>query len=465
MKSQYQNNFDNLSSLTEWYSDAAGVEFQTTWGDLPLFRGDIRHLEFMRCQTIWMESTLEDMNARRRAVMAFARSVLSPTDFPDAELLRWFPLFPVEAVSPKLADAICTLYNTAPYREFSLEQGMQTAFTELYDTFEVNHVMKDAYRMALFTNTVLLLPDWDTKKIKVLTPDFFRFVGEDELWIAKGSGGWREKEFEVWTPETATLMNHSGKPIKSEANPYGRIPAVKIKLNRSNDIYGSGISEAAEISVWSNFIRFISTRIGVFQSFSVGVAVNLDLKPGTRIGPGYIINSEMKMGDGVPPPSLTYVSPDGKFVDLEKYRQDVVRSFERNNGLPGFMVDEGAGQPPTGAALQVLERQLNEKRNEHSYALIKAEKDLCSLLSQQAAMYGQRSISAPGLSVQYADAQTFGDPQEELTYDQTRKAEGLLSPSAYVLKYTNQRMTDEQAVAFLEKNKAYFSTKSIEPTV
>ena len=437
------------------------MEFQATWGNLPLFKGDIRHLEFCRVQTCWLESTLDDMQARRRSVEALARSVLSPTDVPDHELKKWWPLFGTESLSPKLADSICTLYNKAPYRVFSTEQGMQAAFTELYDLFEVNHAIKDAYRAALFTNVVLLIPDWDSKRIRVLTPDYFRLVGDEiveQVWIAEGSGGFAEKTFKVWSADEIKTVDHDGKLISREPNPYLRIPAVLLKLNRSNDLYGSGISEAAEIAAWSNFVKFISTRIGTFQSFSILHGVNLDLKQGTRVGPGYIVNSEMKMGDGVPAPSLSYISPNGKFNELEAYRQTVIRSFQRNEGLPAHLVDEGAGQPPTGAALQVMERSLNDKRDSHSHALIKAEKDLVSLISAIAFQQEKRTLSADAFSVQYADVQTFNDPSVELAYDETLKMEGLLSPSAYVLKYTNQRMTDAEAVAFIEKNKSYFKS-------
>lgn len=458
-----QNNFNDPLYYQDWYTQAAGMEFLATWGDLPLFKGDIKHLEFCRVQTIWLNGDLDDMQGRRRSVESLARSVLSPTDVPDTELSKWWSLFGTESISPKIADAICTLYNQSPYREFSVDAGMQSAFTELYDQFEVNHAIKDAYRSALFTNVVLLIPDWETKKIRVLTPDYFRLVGDqtvEEVWIAEGSGGWREKEFCVWSAEEIKTVYHDGKLKRSEPNPYDRIPAVLLKLNRSKDLYGAGVTEAAEIATWSNFIKFLSTRVGTFQSFSVGLGVNLELKAGTRIGPGFILNNEMKMGDGVPAPSLEYVTPDGKFIDLEKYRQSVIRSFQRNEGLPAYSVDEGTGVAPTGIALQVTERTLNDKRESHSHALIKAEKDLVSLIALLALHEGKRTLTADNFSVQYADVQAFNDPAVELTYDISLKGEGLLSPSAYVLKYTNQRMTDEQAVEFLNKNKAYFSNST-----
>jgi hypothetical protein len=452
--SRFEKNFDNYDRLSDWYSYAAGMEFVATWGQLPQFKADIHHLEFMHVQTCWLESALDDMQARRRAVESLARSVLSPTDVPDEELKKWWPLFGVESVSGKLADAICTLYNDAPFREFSADEGVNQAFGQIYETFEVNHTMKDAYRASLFTNLVAILPDWEEKKIRVLTPDYFRIFG-DELWIAKGYGGYANKEFEVWTKETVSIVDHGGKSVKRETNPYGRIPAVMLKLNRSNDIYGSGISEAAELGAWSNFIRLISTRVAVFQSYSVGFAQNFDILPGTRMGPGYIMSGKNPGGEPGSIPDFKYVNPSPQFVQLEEYRQSVIRQFEKNHGLPSFLVDD-AGTPPTGAALQVMERQLNDKRKEHTYALIKAEKDLCSLIAQQAKMFAGRDLNPEAFGIQYSDVETFNNAGDELDYDVIRMGQGLVSPSALVLKYFNQRMTDEAAAAFIANNKKYF---------
>lgn len=471
-----QNNFDySGSSLIDWYSRAAGMEFQTTWSDLPLFKGgDIAHLEFMRCQTCWLSSDPEDLAVRKRAVQSLARAILSPTDVPDNELQQLWPLIGTESISPKIADAVCTLYNDAPYREFYAAKegeavnGFQEAFTELYDEFDVNLAFQEAYRSALFTNVVALMPRWNSNSVRVLTPDYFRLVLGDEglhLWIALGDGGWSKAKFEVWTANEKKIVDHDGKLESREKNPYGRIPATILKLNRSNDLYGSGLSEAAEIAAWGNLIKLMSTRVAVFQSYSVAVLNNLKIKPGTRIGPGYALEGTNPIGEAGAQPSFEYVSPDGKFQELEDYRRKAIDHFCRTQGLPPHLVDEGAGQPPTGAALQVMERTLNDIRRRHTYALTKAEKDFAELMAIGAKVhpgkYATRELTTQGFTIQYADVQTFNDPASELKHDQEKAEAGLINPREYALKYTGQRFgTDEEAAKAIADNKKFFVKES-----
>jgi hypothetical protein len=335
--------------------------------------------------------------------------------------------------------------------------------------------MQEAYRAALFTNTVLLMPDWENETIKVLTPDMFRIVTDGKgnmakLWLVHGSNGRYETEFEEWTAESHAWYDHKGEiSVKRspavEPNKYGRIPAVLLRLNRTNSIYGAGITEAAELNAWNNFIRFLSTNIAVFQSFSVGLASNMgdSLTNGVRLGPGQLIVANNRAGDASTVPSLQYVTPDGKFVDLEEFSKSVVKRFESNQGLPGFIIDSAAGQPPSGMALLVAERPLNKKRKQHTYALTRAEKDLAQLMQTlgvtnrkfQAQWPDARVVSSFG--IQYSKPETFEDPKSSLEYDKALKDEGLLTPSAYTKKYTGLTHTDEEAIDFINANRQLFS--------
>lgn len=469
-----QNNF-NLNAIgRDWYA-GVGQELDSTWGRLPQFQSDILHMKFVFAQVCWLDSDLYALQSRRQCVYAFGEKIFdNPNNSPRFH--DWWNFFGIESNSGKLADAVCTLYNDAPYREFTeglafksedSQADMQEALTELYEEYNVNLAFKTAYRYAYFVNCVVLMPDFETKSIDVLTPDMFRFLGP-ELWYIKvkyDEKGNQVIQYHVWDSKEHRIVDNAGKVVSREANPYKRVPATILKLNQTTELYGSGVSEAAEINVWQNMINYFTTKIGVNQSHSILAAFNIptDQIKNQYLGAGAVLVLEGTKIEGLDP-KLEYITPQNFTDKLEEQKQKRVRQFERDQGLPGFLVDEGAGQPPTGAALQVMERGLNEKRKEHRYALVKCEKDFADLMAKGTNHHDkQRSLVVGKLSVQYADVETFNDPKAEFEHDKQLKAEGLISPSAYVQKYTSQRLTDEQAVKFMNDNKAAFAGQPPEP--
>lgn len=479
-----QNNFDITSLSRDWYANVT-QEFGATWGRLPQFQGDVTHMNFMRAQVCWLETDMQDISTRRQCVYSLGEKILNN---PKSPLSDWWNFFGVESVSGKVADAVCTLYNDAPYREFteglvfpdedesgkatdaskSSRTNMQEALTDLYEQYNVNLAFKTAYRYALFVNCVVLMPDFENKTILVLTPDMFRFLGP-ELWYAKytyDDKGNQVLQYHAWDANEHKIVDTAGKIIERQPNPYGRIPATILKLNQTTELYGSGITECAEINVWQNLINYFTTKIGVFQSHSILVARNINKEElqDQNLGAGAVIVLEGTKIEGLDP-SLEYITPQNFIEALESQKQKRVRQFIRDQGLPGFLVDEGAGQPPTGAALQVMERGLNEKRKEHSYALIKAEKDFADLLARGTNLHDTaRSLAIGKFTIQYEDVETFDDPKAEFEYTEGLKERGLIGPAQYVRLYTNQRMTDEAAVEYMAKNKALFAG-NIEPEV
>jgi hypothetical protein len=463
-KRQPERNFSITYDNSDWFVYAAGEEFEFTWGTVKKWEKDVPHLQFMRAQTCWLESDIDDLQIRRRSAYAIARAALSPNDMPDSDLQRNWPLLGVESVSPSLADSICTLYNESPVRTFGDEEADKTiaeAFKEEYTLAGFDMVMQHAYRSALFTNIVAIIPSWkDGLKFTVATPDLFRYQPktdsqEEELWVIE-----RDEKlglfFRVYTP-TCVKKYRDGAFVDEEPHDLGRLPAVLLKLTPSNDVYGAGMTEAAEINAWSNLIRFFSTRIGLHQAFSVGVASNMALEQGTRIGPGHIIIAKNSGADASTKPELTFVTPDGKFVALEDFRAGVVQGFQRNQGLPAFIIDM-SGTPPTGIALQVMQRRLNEKRKLHKPAIRRAELEIATLVSKMGASKNRRLLFKPSkFGVEFV-GETMAD-SAELSYDLERASKGLMAPTSLVQKYLGIQsgITEEQAATMLRTNRKFFA--------
>lgn len=456
-----EKNFSNSYDNSDWFVFAAGYEFDATWGTVARWKREVPHLQFMRAQTCWLESDIDDLQTRRRAAFAIARHALSPNDVPDQEMLRSWTLLGVESISPALADSICTLYNEPPIRTFgdvdaNTAEATTEGFKEVYAEGDVNSAMMHAYRAALFTNIVAIIPYWsDRLHLSVITPDLFRYqpataTQEEELWILERDENlnlsWR-----VLTPKVEKRYR-DGKFYDEHPHTLGCLPAILMKLTPSNDIYGAGMTEAAEINAWSNVIRYLSTKIGMAQAHSVAIASNLNLAEGTRIGPGHVIVANNAGGDPSTKPEFTYATPDGKFTELESFRNSVLQAFQRNQGLPSFMVDMTA-VPPTGIALQVMQRRLNEKRKLHKQAIRRAELDLAVLISKIAKIRGRTLIfDAKKFSVEFVSESTMDI--SELQFDSARFDLGWIAPSTIAQKYLGmQNLTDAKALATFAENK------------
>lgn len=442
----------------DWY-DYVGAEMQVTWGLHQMFKLELPELRFMRGQTIWLEGTLDDLRERRNAILGMARSVIGNNLTGELEAL--WPMLGIDTASPRLANAICHAYVNPPIRTFSTDDSINDGFDDLYDKLNVNSVLDSAYRSALFTNMAFCY--WDGRCFQVLTPEYFRLTedidGGRELWMVR-----RESDglyFDVWNDEVHTVrLGASGAVCKVEKNPYGTLPGVFLRFNQSQDTYGAGITEAADLNCANGLITLFERRIALYQGFSIGIATNFgeSIKAGQKISPGSILTPNNSGGDASTAPKLEYVTPDGKFAELGEYRDKRMNSFLRNQDLPGFLVD-ASGVPPTGVALQVAERQINARRRRDQNALRECEKDMAAFVAMLAQLIGRETLELSTFGVKFADPETFNSPEDSYAFDRQLAVDGFITPSALVQKYfgSQRGMTDEAAVALIKKNQAMFS--------
>lgn len=442
-------------------------------------------MRYIRATTCWLEGTQDDLRDRRRAVLGIARGLIDSKTAADLELDNIWPMIPVDTISPRLANLICVAYKDAPERTFSKSadgtenDDMNKGFDDLYDLLNLNEVMDQAYRAALFTNTVLIYWSDEEKKFLVLTPEYFR-ISDDGIWIARRTGYTRAERmlynqrdavsegeivYDVWNDKTHEVRNHSGQLMISqcEENKWGMFPGVLMKLIPSNDLYGAGISEAAEINAATNLIGLFELRVALYYGFPIAVGTNMrndsggsGAKNNLNMGPGKMLM--LQDPDGTAHPDFKFVSPDGKFSDLQEFKRKKISSFIRNQDLPGFLVDESMS-PPSGVALQVLESPLNRVRQKHLPALRRTEKTLVKFVEKLGKTMNRPKLAAENFEINYADAQEFTDPSQELEFDLSKAENGLTTPKAFAKKYLNvQRgMTDATAIELMKKNKASLS--------
>lgn len=442
-------------------------------------------MRYIRAQTCWLEGTQDDLRDRRRAVLGIARGVISGNmDAGNLEIDRLWPMIPPDSISPHLANLICIAYKDKPERTFTKDEGegrdINKGFDDVYESLDVDEVMDAAYRAALFVNIVLILWDDDSKKFLVLTPEYFR-ITDEAIWVARRTKGPTDAEmkmfklspdlcppgeivYDVWSHDGKMhyVHNHSGAQIEEEENIYGMLPGVVMKLNKSNDLYGAGISGAAEINAATNLLRLFAMRTALYNGFPVAVGTNMRddsggaaAKDGVTIAPGKLLN--LQDLDGTAHPDFKYVSPGIYFDKIEEFRQSLIKSFERTEDLPAYLIDESLS-PPSGVSLQVMEQPLRRRREKHLPALRRTERTLAKFI-QVLKKKTNPTLKCDAFEINYAEVQEFTDKSEELEYDLSKASNGLTTASELARKYLNvQRgITDEEAIALFLKNKQSLS--------
>lgn len=477
-----------LQGPMDWY-ESVGVELAVTWGQIPQWVWEVRNMRYFRAQTIWLEGTQDDIRDRRRAVLGMARGIISPRDAADLEIDSLYPIIPIDSISPHLANLICVAYKDEVMRTFCKDtdgvenDDVNKGFDDLYEELNINEVMDQAYRAALFTNTVLILWSAEDNKFLVLTPEYFR-VEDNGVWVARRTGtpgiakysqptgevtannsAIGEIVYDVWSSNGAHEVRSSGGKImvaESGDNPYDMFPGVLLKLTPSNDVYGAGVTEAADINAASNLIGLFERRIALYYGFPIAVGTNIkddsggsSAKNNLRTGPGRLLR--LQDPDGTAHPDFKFVSPDAPFDKIQAFRQSMIKSFERNQDLPAYLVDENL-TPPSGVALTVMEQPLKRKRESHFAGLRRAEKTLARFVLKLAEKRGQKTLELDNFEINYADAIEFRDPADEVVYDDLRISRGYTTPSEIARKYLGVRrgITDAEALELLQKNKAAF---------
>ena len=437
-----------LQGPMDWY-EAVGVELAVTWGTVSQFQWEVRDMRWQRAQTIWLEGTHDDIRDRKRAVLAIARGILSERGGMNltlaSEIDNLWPMIPVDTISTRLANLVCIAYKDSPERIFNkdpegnVDEDVGKGFDDLYDSLNVNEVMDEAYLAALFVNSVLILWDDEEEKFLVLTPEYFR-IAADGIWVARRTGFTQAERFlyntenrkdiaegeivfDVWTDKRHEVRSHDGRlyPDQCEDNPYGMFPGVLLKLNRSNDVYGAGITEAAELNAATNLLRLFALRTALFQGFSIPVLKNFTDTTGGKnnitLSPGKILTLQNTGSDPSTDPDFFYRSPEGRFPELDAFIQSKIKSFERNQDLPAYLVDESL-TPPSGVALQVMEQPLKRKRESHRMSLRRTEKTLAKFIEKLAVTKFKRpALKVENFEINYADAAEFTEPASELEFD------------------------------------------------
>jgi hypothetical protein len=270
-------------------------------------------------------------------------------------------------VVKKVTNRRAMVYRLAPVRTF---EGMdQEAGDEIYRQINANSVLKRANRLTKLFKTTALQVSWNgAPTLSIITPNILDAEHDGDpltpsrIVVTHRAARDAESEFSDWTVDQFRRLDHRGRVLQSEPNPYGGLPFVPLFDHEPDgDFFLKGGDDliAAQrainiglVVIWSG-VKY--QTLG--QMWFAGVADDEIGKGQASVGP----DVAFKLRD--PQAKLAFAVPDGQIEQALKAVEFVIKQTAVANDLAAnvFELDPKA---ESGAAKQAENRDLLEARQD-----------------------------------------------------------------------------------------------------
>ncbi len=444
---------------------AFAFSFSVIWGATP-FAKEVNNLSYFRALTSFLGSEADDLADRRKLMYAYLQNDFA-SDNQDDTINQLYNIIPVEESISRILRNLCGLYTQAPDRKFEIPN---TVIEEAYKSANVNNAFKIAHKTAKLCNTVLVMPTVRDGNIEidVLPPDLFRFATDPkdyrkitELWIPiniPDATGNSRYTFKVWSADSYRTLDSEGRETSYEKNKYGIIPACVLQFNNSRtDFYGGGMWDLLSAVLDDNKLCFLANNDVVYAAFSVWIATNFG-KENIKIAPNRLLKvDKVTAGEGFEiAPSLTSVSGNAAFMEIEQLRDVRYKKALRKMGLPESLISANPGLAPSGVAMQIDRRELMEIRSEDADVFRKFENDFYTVFAKIVNTdLGLGLPEACALGIDYRETQQYIDPASEQAVRQAQFDYGILGAKDFVNGFVKNELitTDDEAIEYLIKNR------------
>lgn len=467
---------------------------EALWGGVPQWKTHLSDLCYARALTAFYNGKPDDYDDRFRLLRQYMRDIMS-----EETLTTYQHAFPRSTIIPRIARLTNTLYLNPPSRTFTGKDDADSAWNELYKTAGYDRQMVQVQRLGWLSNVVAVRPEIDARGrlvLRRLPRDMFRMVtNEDDetdivqFWVPSRryeADGKMRTTFKVWE---VVDQNGDGSPVvmrserdykgnvlentEPERETLGRIPWIVYRRvdDETADPYGEGRLDLVEASMWNWVLDLSGKRSALYDGFRVKIGINLGVKGGKfRLAPDQLITVEdVREQEGVDiPPEFRTLDGDNAYSLIDEFRRERQKEVLRNEGLPDYMVESGA-TPPSGVALQIMERELRRNQLEDQGALAAFERDLAEMTalvvnqSRGTNEFDPKALEA--FSIRYAEGDVAMEPADQLTYDLARYGSGLMDASTLVRKYLGEELSESESVQRIAEIKALANGEpQVEPT-
>lgn len=469
MSANLTGNDNAIEQYTPFYELAFGQEYSALWNGTP-FENEVGNLSYYQALTAFYNADGQSIADRKKLLFRYLTGEWK-ADTPQDTLNRAYKQLPVDSIVARSVRNMTNLYSESPTRTWETTETLQSVWEALYSDIDADFWLREAHRHARLSG-ICAMRYYKTAsnavRWQLLTPSQFRVkinaddsLTVDEMWIPYaqqtktqavtlngfGSGtipnDYMDIEntvFHVWSADEFRVYDRNLRLVKSEVNPYGRIPFVYVRTGSSNDFYTGGMMELVSAQMELNKLRLISNLSATWDTETIKHFINLDLdQQGTALlrSGAVLTNNGVREGEGLDmPPEVRFYAPDGSYSEVEEFRQSRQQETLRNQGLPESMVS-GSATVQSGISRVIERLELTEIRRDDIVAMRRAERELSDLIALVEDVDGADTRLKVGtrFSVDYAEQAVYIPPAEEYELDRMKVKDFVISEADFIRKW------------------------------
>lgn len=352
------------------------------------------------------------------------------------------------------------IYTQEPLRELTTPSGVKDEnLTPLLRKLRYSAKIKDAFRKALYFNTVLVTPVWDyqlkTMRIDVITPDNITVETKDNYLIldkvkikkARPDG---TVYYSVWTEEEHYIIDGESKlpPVNNPdcKNPFGKLTFSVLRIEEGCDFYGE--------PNWNLFlnqknldIRLTDMNESELRSvFGVFHGINTNFEEGIVMSPGKILQSVEREGERV---GLEAVNLN---IDYEQIRDNIewkIKTVMNSEGLSAQSGDVSATKE-SGVKRAIDEIELEERRDEFKETLYNFEIDLLENIRMVNNAYQNPKLNDKAMfEVTFSEEKAMETIQDKIARREMEREIGYKNNITFTME--DLECSEEEAIEVLKR--------------
>lgn len=435
---------------------------------------------YTKLQTFYDLSEIDKLN-RKRFLCDYARPKFTNRTLNNS-------ILPSNSFLDTILSNISMLYRKPALRKIGSE-SFNDPYQAILRESQIDNTSKMMHKLLKLHNMIAVRPvirrqlSRSEIRYQVLTPDRFMIQLDENDYVTKvlyhgkrTVDGTYQDVIYVFTDTAHYFLDvhgeiHAVPGNEGMVNPYGVIPFTVMTLEKG--YFSGGAFDIVESVIKYNYYDLLLNQEVTDATANIAV---FNFNPNRKVNslsPHDVYIIDALSNEYAKDPKIEFASSSPFIEEILKVQSDIYKKVATDYGIPVYRLVSDKPTELSGKALREIYKPLEEKRLEDSEIMRSSERELAyktaivANIESQAKRYNLTERIDPdaiydGFSIDFYEPDYENDPMTSLDYDIKKRGENLLSQYDIVRKYNSDIKTDEEAEAFIAKNKAINSrfTKS-----